>query len=120
MGRYQGRLEFTWTNKDRALLSVGDGKYDYEFVDPHDPRVLEVRLLEQVGRAEADAPDDRPADLPEPTTDNLLITGDAMHALDALTKTPEHAAKYLGKVKLAYIDPPFNTGQAFEHYEDNI
>lgn len=120
MGRYQGRLELTWTNKDLALLSVRDGKYHYEFVDPHDPRVLEVRLLDRVGRVEADPPDDRPADLPEPTTDNLLITGDAMHALDALTKTPEHAAKYLGKAKLAYIDPPFNTGQAFEHYEDNI
>ena len=47
--------------------------------------------------------------LPEPTTDNLLITGDAMHALDSLTKTPEHSAKYLGKVKLAYIDPGHTT-----------
>lgn len=120
MGRHQGRLELTWTNKDRALLSTGDGKYDYEFVDPHDPRVLEVRLLHEVDRVEAATPAARPADLPEPTTDNLLITGDAMHALDALTKTPELAAKYLGKVKLVYIDPPFNTGQAFDHYEDNI
>lgn len=118
--RHQGRLELTWTNKDRALLSTGDGKYDYEFVDPHDPRVLEVRLLHEVDRVEAAPPTERPADLPEPTTDNLLITGDAMHALDALTKTPELAAKYLGKVKLVYIDPPFNTGQAFDHYEDNI
>src|SRR5699024_9752013 len=106
MGRHQGRLELTWTNKDRALLSTGDGKYDYEFVDPHDPRVLEVRLLHEVDRVEAATPAARPADLPEPTTDNLLITGDAMHALDALTKTPELAAKYLGKVKLVYIDPP--------------
>src|SRR5690606_5023396 len=32
----------------------------------------------------------------------------------------ELAAKYLGKVKLVYIDPLFNTGQAFDHYEDNI
>jgi adenine-specific DNA-methyltransferase len=120
MGRYQGRLELTWTNKDRALLSAGEGRYDYEFVDSHDPRVLEVRLLDQVDRVEADGAEDQAAGLPEPTTDNLLITGDSMHALDALAKTPEHAAKYLGKVKLAYIDPPFNTGQAFEHYEDNI
>ncbi|MDV3131449.1 site-specific DNA-methyltransferase [Mycobacterium sp. 29Ha] len=45
-----------------------------------------------------------------------------MHALDALAKTPEWAAKYLGSVKLVYIDPPFNTQQAFpsSHYEDNI
>jgi adenine-specific DNA-methyltransferase len=27
-------------------------------------------------------------------------------------------AIYRGKVKLVYIDPPFNTGQAFEHYDD--
>lgn len=120
MSRYQGRLELTWTNKGLALLSTGDGKYDYEFVDPHDPRVLEIRLLHEVGRVEAPTPTNRPADLPVPTTDNLLITGDAMHALDALTTTPELAAKYLGKVKLVYIDPPFNTGQAFNHYEDNI
>lgn len=119
--RHQGRLELTWTNKDRALLSTGEGKYDYEFVDPHDPRVLEVRLLHEVGRVEADGGvDPVTADLPPATTDNLLITGDSMHALDALAKTPEHSEKYLGKVKLAYIDPPFNTGQAFDHYEDNI
>nr|WP_246220893.1 site-specific DNA-methyltransferase [Phytoactinopolyspora mesophila] len=43
-----------------------------------------------------------------------------MHALDALAKIPEYSEKYLGKVKLVYIDPPFNTGQAFTNYEDNI
>src|SRR5690606_4282246 len=57
---------------------------------------------------------------PAPTHDNLLITGDAMHVLDALAKIPAYAEKYLGRVKLVYIDPPFNTGQAFTHYEDNI
>ena len=36
MSRYEGRLELTWTNKDKALLSTGDGKYDYAFVDPAD------------------------------------------------------------------------------------
>lgn len=118
--RYQGGLELTWTNKDKALLSTGDGKYDYTFVDPADYRVSEVRLLHEVSRVEASTPHERPRDLPTPTTDNLLITGDAMHALDALTKIPEHAEKYLGAVKLVYIDPPFNTGQAFDQYDDNI
>lgn len=120
MGYHQGRLELTWTNKDKTLLSMGDGRYDYTFADPRDPRVQEVRLLHEVEPVQADTPEDRPADLPSPTTDNLLITGDAMHVLDSLLKTPEWAAKYLGKVKLVYIDPPFNTGQAFDHYEDNI
>lgn len=119
-GSHQGRLELTWTNKDRALLSTGHGKYDYEFADPHDPRVLEVRLLHEVDRIEAPVPTERPDDLPAPTTDNLLITGDSMHALDALAKTPEYAAKYLGQAKLVYIDPPFNTSQTFAHYEDSI
>ncbi|MZG16839.1 site-specific DNA-methyltransferase [Streptomyces sp. SID5914] len=118
--RHQGRLELTWTDKDKTLLSTGDGKYDYTFVDPTDYRVSEVRLLHEAGRVEAPTPASRPAELPQPTTDNLLITGDAMHALDALAKIPAYSEKYAEKVKLVYIDPPFNTGQAFAHYEDNI
>ncbi len=120
MPKHQGRLELTWTNKDKTLLSSGDGKYDYTFVDPSDRRVAEVRLLHETERVEAETPAERPADLPEPTTDNLLITGDAMHVLDALAKIPEYADQYLGKVKLVYIDPPFNTEKTFTHYEDNI
>jgi adenine-specific DNA-methyltransferase len=118
--RHHGRLELTWTDKDKTLLSTGDGRYDYTFVDPSDFRVSEVRLLHEVARVEAPTPEDRPEGLPRPTDDNLLITGDAMHVLDALAKIPAYAEKYLGKVKLVYIDPPFNTGQAFTHYEDNI
>src|SRR5687767_9398297 len=117
---YSGGLELTWTNKDKALLSTGDGRYDYTFVDRADYRVSEVRLLHEVERVEAPAPEGRPDGLHEPTTDNLLITGDAMHALDILNKVPEYAERYLGKVKLVYIDPPFNTGQAFTNYDDNI
>ncbi|MDN5893933.1 MAG: site-specific DNA-methyltransferase [Nocardioides sp.] len=120
MAKHQGRLELTWTNKDRALLSTGHGKYDYAFADPHDPRVLEVRLLHEVDRIEAPISADRPNDLPQPPFDNLLITGDSMHALDALAKTPEYADKYLGNIKMVYIDPPFNTSQTFENYEDNL
>ncbi|MDP2712556.1 MAG: site-specific DNA-methyltransferase [Solirubrobacteraceae bacterium] len=120
MAKHAGRLELTWTDKDKALLSAGDGRYDYTFVDRADPRVREVRLLHEVDRVEAPIPEERPDDLPEPTRENLLITGDAMHVLDALSKTPEWAQKYVGKVKLVYIDPPFNTGQAFPQYEDNI
>lgn len=117
---HSGRLELTWTNKDKALLSTGDGRYDYTFVDPSDYRVAEVRLLQELGRVEAATPSDRPDGLPTPTHDNLMITGDAMHVLDILAKLPEYAEQYVGKVKLVYIDPPFNTGQAFDNYEDNI
>lgn len=120
LARHSGRLELTWTEKDKALLSAADGTYDYIFADRHDPRVLEVRPLEPVERLEVAAPLDLPDHLPRPTTDNVLITGDAMHALDALGKIPEWSTKYVGRVKLVYIDPPFNTGQAFTRYEDNI
>ncbi len=91
--RHQGRLELTWTDKDKTLLSTGDGRYDYTFVDPSDYRVSEVRLLHEVDRVEAPTPVDRPADLPVPTHDNLLITGYAMHVLDALAKIPAYAEK---------------------------
>lgn len=120
MAKHSGRLELTWTNKHLALLSAADGKYDYTWADPQDYRVSEVRLFREMDRV--DAKDGRPADsdLPEPTSDNLLITGDAMHALRSLTHLPEFAGDYLGKVRLVYIDPPFNTGQTFNRYEDGI
>jgi len=120
-----GKLELTWVNKDRVLLSAGDGRYDYEWIEPTDYRAKEVRLANQVAHVEA--PDGRPDErregdkaLPEPTHDNLLFTGDAMHVLDILGKMPEYRDKYAGKIKLVYIDPPFNTGQAFTNYEDNL
>ncbi|WP_338089213.1 site-specific DNA-methyltransferase [Nanchangia anserum] len=59
------------------------------------------------------------ADL-EPQNDNLLILGESGDVLEALTRVPELAEKYVGKVKLVYIDPPFNTAQTFAHYEDNL
>lgn len=54
------------------------------------------------------------------TRDNLLIRGDALHALKGLTQLPEFAREYAGKVKLAYLDPPFNTQQAFEQNDDAL
>lgn len=50
----------------------------------------------------------------EPETDNMLIHGDNLLALKALEK------KFAGRVKCIYIDPPYNTGSAFEHYDDNL
>ncbi|MGF7157679.1 site-specific DNA-methyltransferase [Bartonella heixiaziensis] len=46
--------------------------------------------------------------------DNKLIFGDNLLALKALEQ------EYTGKVKCIYIDPPYNTGNAFEHYEDGL
>ena len=46
--------------------------------------------------------------------DNRLIFGDNLLALKALEQ------EFAGKVKCIYIDPPFNTQQAFEHYDDGL
>ncbi|HRP24450.1 site-specific DNA-methyltransferase [Thauera sp.] len=50
----------------------------------------------------------------DPAADNWLIQGDNLDALKALL--PFHA----GRVKCIYIDPPYNTRSAFEHYDDNL
>ena len=50
--------------------------------------------------------------------DNLLIHAEALTALDALTCQPRFAWRYTSKVKVAYLDPPFNTGSNFSHYRD--
>lgn len=53
-------------------------------------------------------------DYGDPNTENMLIHGDNLLALKALEQ------QYAGQVKCIYIDPPYNTGSAFEHYDDNL
>ncbi len=60
------------------------------------------RLLEQVSTHGA------------ASVDNLLIQGDNLEALKALLPF------YRGQVKCIFIDPPYNTRSAFEHYDDNL
>jgi len=50
----------------------------------------------------------------DPNAGNMLIHGDNLLALKALEQD------YTGKVKCIYIDPPYNTGNAFEHYDDGV
>ena len=50
----------------------------------------------------------------DPVNENLLIQGDNLEALKALIPF------YAGKIKCIYIDPPYNIGSAFEHYDDNL
>ena len=45
---------------------------------------------------------------------NFLVQGDNLLALKAL------APHFSGKVKCVFIDPPYNTGNAFAHYDDNL
>ncbi|MDU4287737.1 MAG: site-specific DNA-methyltransferase [Actinomyces sp.] len=120
------RLQLTWYNKDKALIPTETGKYGYTWVDPSDPRYCETHTLvldDYVQGVQTPKSDDfaysERADL-EPQSDNLLILGESGDVLEALTRVPELAKKYVGQVKLIYIDPPFNTAQTFASYEDNL
>lgn len=126
MGHRPQKLELTWFNKDQALIPTEDGKYGYTWVDPKDPRHCETHALvvEDIVRGEQSPKNERVAyseraDL-EPTEDNLLILGESGDVLEALTRVPELAGRYVGQVKCVYIDPPFNTAQTFANYEDNL
>jgi adenine-specific DNA-methyltransferase len=64
----------------------------------------EYRLLEDVQKYSYGDPD----------SGNLIVQGDNLEALKALLPF------YAGQVKCIYIDPPYNTGSAFEQYDDNM
>ena len=49
-----------------------------------------------------------------PGSGNLLVQGDNLLALKSLLPF------YKGRVKCIFIDPPYNTGSAFEHYDDKL
>lgn len=86
------KLELTWIGKDdRPRL---------------EPRVL----LEDPSKSYHAAARVTDADI----FDNRLIFGDNLLALKALEQ------EFAGKIKCVYIDPPYNTGSAFEHYDDGI
>ena len=101
MVKVNGRLELTWFNKDKSLFYDTEKK-EYEWVNKKDPRVSEPRIL-----LEKESYGDK-------NSENVLIKGDNLLALKALI--PD----YSKRVKLVYIDPPFNTGQAFENYDDGL
>jgi adenine-specific DNA-methyltransferase len=105
------RLELVWPNKDKFLLIPKDENGKPVWVERTDPSALEVRLAE-FGASHGKTSDENPY------ADNLLFHGDSLDVLRILNETPEYRAEYRGKVKLVYIDPPFNTGQAFADYDD--
>jgi len=84
----------TWTGKEDALRAAS---------------LVPFRLLEPHTAAKGGIVGD-----PKAAQDNLLIQGDNLEALKALLPY------YAGRVKCIYIDPPYNTGSAFEHYDDNL
>ena len=90
------KLELTWV-----------GKYDEQ--KPLEPRILIENPEYSYGEVEEGVlPNGRP------WKGNMLIHGDNLLALKALEQD------YSGCVKCIYIDPPYNTGNAFEHYDDGV
>ncbi|MGH8759908.1 MAG: site-specific DNA-methyltransferase, partial [Burkholderiales bacterium] len=73
-----------------------------------DPTPVQAELVEAL--PETPTSPARPA----ATHGNLLIQGDNLEALKALLPF------YRGQVKCIFIDPPYNTKSAFEHYDDNL
>lgn len=83
--------ELHWLSRDADLKSADQVPY---------------RLLEEVPSLSDTERD--------PQTENMLIQGDNLDALKALLPV------YAGQVKCIFIDPPYNTRSAFEHYDDNL
>jgi len=80
------------------------GKLELTWVGKYDEEKLEPRILIE----------DKTKSYGDDNTENMLIHGDNLIALRALEQD------FAGKIKCIYIDPPYNTGNAFEHYEDGI
>lgn len=86
------KLELTWVGKDNR------------------PRLEPRILIEDPSKSYHAATRVSDGDI----FDNILIHGDNLLALKALE------AEFAGKVKCVLIDPPYNTGSAFTHYDDGL
>jgi len=80
------------------------GKLELTWVGKYEQTIVEPRIL--IEKHELSYGDSE--------SDNMLIHGDNLIALRALEQD------YAGKIKCIYIDPPYNTGSAFEYYDDGI
>lgn len=80
------------------------GKLELTWVGKYEDDRFEPRILiEDKDKSYGDA-----------SSDNMLIHGDNLLALKALERD------FTGKIRCIYIDPPYNTGNAFEHYDDDL
>ena len=88
----KNKLELTWIGKEKR------------------PRLEPRILLEDAGKSYHAKQRVTESD----SFDNRLIFGDNLLALKALEQ------EFSGKVKCVFIDPPYNTGSAFTHYDDGL
>jgi adenine-specific DNA-methyltransferase len=121
------KLELTWFNKDKVFV-WDENKKDYIWVEPNDVRVSEPRILiekktvgepNSVFNTTTKRWEKSKKSLPK-GEQNLLIKGDNLLALKALE------SDFTDRIKLIYIDPPFNTGARINAdgkevgYEDGV
>jgi len=102
------KLELTWIGKDKRPR-----------LEPRillEDKALSYRADNPVASAQGEIPfDEQDNNIPAKFShNNLLIHGDNLLALKALEQ------QYAGKVKCVFIDPPYNTGSAFTHYDDGL
>lgn len=104
MSTKKQKLELTWIGKDKRprlepRIFLEDKSLSYQTVPEN--QAAEVLFADDEQQSKA-------------FHDNLLIHGDNLLALKALEQ------QYAGKVKCVFIDPPYNTGSAFGHYDDGL
>ena len=80
------------------------GKLELTWVGKYEEKAIEPRILVE----------DSEKSYGDPRNENMLIHGDNLIALQALQQD------FAGRIKCIYIDPPYNTGSAFEHYDDGV
>ncbi|WP_052958635.1 site-specific DNA-methyltransferase [Maribacter thermophilus] len=128
--------KINWINKEDALFyeiddEEGKGLTPY-WVDRNDIRVKEARplvLQNTFKGTQNDVEGTLPDTLKEwiieegkkedSSIDNMLIKGDNLLALNTLKKILDNKPDE-EKIKCVFIDPPYNTGNAFEQYDDNL
>lgn len=101
-------VELVWVNKDKTLRAVGSTRY--EWFQRNSPRLetpLVTTSLTTVCSVEAQVP-------------NLLVVGDALDALEAISGSDLYSRALASGIRLLYIDPPFNTGRTFLQYGDAL
>ncbi len=79
-------------------------KLELNWIGKHKRPRLEPRILLE----------DKDLSYGDADSENLLIHGDNLLALKSLEQ------QYAGKIKCIFIDPPYNTGSAFSHYDDGL
>lgn len=108
---FKGSLSLDWINKNKSLYYEIDDKDSRGvrpiWVEKNDVRVTEPRplILKEIYGEENSA--------------NMLIKGDNLLALRRLVQE-FNSRDEKDRIKCIYIDPPYNTQNAFEHYDDNL